>query len=63
MQDNDFLRQSDSSIIADEFFVSNYVGKTAFAAVNLMAPATMAVSTIGFMMEAGGSVSPSDLGG
>ena len=34
--------------IVDGFFVSNYVGKTAFAALNLVWPVLMAVSTIGF---------------
>lgn len=35
--------------IVDGFFVSNFVGKTPFAAINLIMPIIMAVSTIGFM--------------
>ncbi len=41
--------------IVDGFFISNYAGKTAFAAVNLMAPILMGTSTVGFMMGIGGS--------
>lgn len=41
--------------IVDGFFVSNYVGKTALAALNLIIPALMIVSAIGFMMGTGGS--------
>ena len=41
--------------IVDGFFVSNFVGKTPFAAVNLVMPVTMAVGTIGFMIGAGGN--------
>lgn len=41
--------------IVDGFFVSNYVGKTALAALNLITPALMIVSAIGFMMGTGGS--------
>ena len=40
--------------IVDGFFVSNYVGKTAFAALNLVWPVLMAVSTIGFLIGTGG---------
>ena len=40
--------------IVDGFFVSNYVGKTAFAALNLIWPVLMAVSTIGFLIGTGG---------
>ena len=36
--------------IVDGFFVSNYVGKTAFAALNLVWPVLMAVSTIGLSL-------------
>lgn len=39
----------------DGFFVSNYVGTTAFAALNLIMPFIMVVSATGFMMGAGGS--------
>lgn len=41
--------------IVDGFFVSNYVGKTAFAAVNLIMPVIMAVAAVGFMIGTGGS--------
>ncbi len=41
--------------IVDGFFVSNFVGKTPFAAVNLIMPVAMGVGTIGFMMGTGGS--------
>lgn len=41
--------------IVDGFFVSNYVGKTPFAAVNLIMPILMGIGTIGFMIGTGGS--------
>ena len=41
--------------IVDGFFVSNIVGKTAFAAVNFAMPILMALGAIGFMFGAGGS--------
>lgn len=41
--------------IVDGFFVSNFVSKTAFAAINLMMPVLMGVATIGFMIGTGGS--------
>ena len=41
--------------IVDGFFVSNFAGKSAFAAINLMMPILMGVSTIGFMLGTGGS--------
>lgn len=41
--------------IIDGFFVSNFVGKTPFAAINLIFPLLMAISTIGFMIGSGGS--------
>ena len=41
--------------IVDGFFVSNFVGKTPFAAVNLIMPIAMGVGSIGFMFGAGGS--------
>ncbi len=41
--------------MVDGFFVSNYVGKTAFAAVNLVMPFAMGVSVVGFMLGTGGS--------
>ena len=41
--------------VVDGLFVSNYVGKTAFAAVNLVMPLLMMLSALGFMMGTGGS--------
>ena len=41
--------------IVDGFFVSNFVGKTPFAALNLVMPVLMGVGTIGFMAGTGGS--------
>lgn len=37
------------------FFVSNYVGKTPFAAVNLIMPVIMILGGFGFMIGTGGS--------
>lgn len=41
--------------VVDGFFVSNYAGKTPFAAVNLIMPLLMIFSTIGFIFGTGGS--------
>ena len=41
--------------VVDGFFVSNFVGKTAFAAVNLIMPVPMIAGSLGFMIGAGGS--------
>lgn len=41
--------------IVDGLFISNYVGKTPFAAVNLIFPALMVMGTVGFMIGTGGS--------
>ena len=41
--------------MVDGFFVSNYVGKTAFTAVNLIFPAIMVFACVGFMFGSGGS--------
>jgi len=41
--------------VVDGFFVSNFVGKTPFAAVNLIMPFLMIVATVGFMFGTGGS--------
>ncbi|MFR5876886.1 MAG: MATE family efflux transporter [Eubacterium sp.] len=41
--------------VVDGFFVSNYAGKTPFAAVNLIMPFIMLLSCIGFMVGTGGS--------
>ena len=41
--------------IVDGFFVSNFVGKTAFAAVNLIMPLLLGVSSVGFMLGTGGA--------
>lgn len=39
----------------DGFFISNYVGKTAFAAVNLIIPYTQILGGVGAMLGVGGS--------
>ena len=49
--------------IADVFFVSNFVGKSAFAAVNLIMPYLMIISSVGFMLGTGGSAVISALRG
>ena len=41
--------------VVDGYFVSNYIGKTPFAALNLIYPFIMIMSSIGFMFGAGGS--------
>ena len=41
--------------VVDGFFVSNFAGKTPFAAVNLIFPFLMILSTVGFMFGTGGS--------
>ncbi len=41
--------------VVDGLFVSNLVGKTEFAAVNLIMPIMMIIGAIGFMMGAGGT--------
>ena len=41
--------------IVDGFFVSNFVGKTPFAAVNFIMPFLMILGAIGFMFGTGGS--------
>lgn len=41
--------------IVDGFFVSNFTGKTPFAAVNLVWPLMMIFATVGFMFGTGGS--------
>ncbi len=41
--------------IVDGFFVSNFAGKTPFAAVNLVMPVLMILSTVGFMLGTGGT--------
>lgn len=41
--------------VVDGFFVSNYAGKTPFAALNLIYPLLMMLATIGFMIGTGGS--------
>ena len=42
-------------IIADGFFVANFVGKTEFASVNLIMPVLNILGTIGYMFGVGGS--------
>lgn len=41
--------------VIDGLFISNYVGKTAFAAVNLIYPFIMILGSIGFMLGTGGT--------
>lgn len=41
--------------VVDGFFVSNYVGKTPFAAVNFIMPFLMILGAVGFMLGTGGS--------
>ena len=41
--------------VVDGFFVSNYVGKTPFAAINFIMPVLMILGALGFMFGTGGS--------
>lgn len=41
--------------VVDGYFVSNFAGKTPFAALNLIFPVLMIMSTLGFMFGTGGS--------
>ncbi|MBQ5755437.1 MAG: MATE family efflux transporter [Oscillospiraceae bacterium] len=41
--------------VVDGFFVSNYVGKAPFTAINLIIPVLMILGSVGFMVGAGGS--------
>ncbi len=41
--------------VVDGFFVSNFVGKTPFAALNLVYPIVMLLGSVGFMFGTGGS--------
>lgn len=41
--------------VVDGFFVSNFVGKTAFTAVNFIMPVLMILGCVGFMFGTGGS--------
>ena len=41
--------------VVDGFFVSNFVGKTPFAAVNFIMPFLMVPMAVGFMIGGGGS--------
>lgn len=41
--------------VVDGFFVSNFVGKASFAAVNFIMPVLMILGTVGFMFGTGGS--------
>lgn len=40
--------------VVDGFFVSNFVGKTPFAAINFIMPVLMISGSVGFMMGTGG---------
>ena len=46
---------SSAYAIVDGLFVSNFVGKTAFASVTIMSPLVMILSTVGMMTGSGGS--------
>lgn len=41
--------------VVDGFFVSNFVGKTPFAAVNFIMPVLMILGFVGFVFGSGGS--------
>ena len=41
--------------VVDGFFVSNFAGKTSFAALNLIYPVVMILGGVGFMIGSGGS--------
>lgn len=41
--------------VVDGIFVSNFVGKSAFASINLVMPYLMGISALGFMIGTGGS--------
>lgn len=41
--------------VVDGLFVSNFVGKTSFSAINLMMPMLMGMGSLGFMLGTGGS--------
>ena len=41
--------------VVDGLFVSNFVGKTPFAAINLIFPLLMILGALGFMIGTGGS--------
>ena len=41
--------------VVDGLFVSNFVGKTPFAAINLVMPFIMILGGVGFMIGTGGS--------
>lgn len=47
--------------VIDGLFISNFVGKTAFAAINLLWPVLMILGSIGFMLGSGGTAIVSKL--
>lgn len=47
--------------VVDGIFISNFAGKSSFAAVNLIMPVIMIVAGVGFMFGTGGSAFVSDL--
>lgn len=49
--------------IVDGFFVSNFAGKSGFAAINLMWPAMMVVGALGLMVGSGGAALTAKLKG
>lgn len=42
-------------LVIDGYFVSNFIGKTALAAVNMIYPVIMIIGSLGFMLGTGGS--------
>ncbi len=48
--------------VVDGFFVSNFVGKTSFAAVNFIMPFLMILGAVGFMFGAGGALIAKTMG-
>lgn len=42
--------------VIDGFFISNFAGKTEFAAINIIFPVLMIISSSGFMLGSGGTV-------
>ena len=47
--------------VVDGFFISNFAGKTAFAAINLVMPFIMITAGLGFMLGTGGTALVSKL--
>ena len=41
--------------VVDGYFVSNFIGKTAFSAINIVYPFQLILSMVGYMFGSGGS--------